>query len=372
MMGGKTKSKSKTKTKTKTKTRTRAKTMRVQVKGKETQPLVLEKQLTETQFMKLEYPYRHIEISKQKMLEDFKSLKAFQPVVLNVNPTKARINKFSDKDERYVVFLENYNKYKHYYLLTDYFSHKCRVKCIFNLKEDKSILDLFQDNKKKILTYLKQRNQPITFYNINEYIWKHFRQCTNFNTTVVVSVIKYFAPSKVLDFSAGWGDRLMGAMACGVEYTGVDPSICMNSIYHRMIDTLVDKGEQKKYKIIQDGFENVTLKAKEYDLVFTSPPFFDMEIYENTETQSVERFKSVIKWKQGFLYPSIKKSFTYLKKGGHLALYITDFRDSSYIYDMKQYIKKNIKGFKYKGDLHWWDQHNPKTVRKIFVWKKRF
>ena len=323
--------------------------------------------LTKTQYKKLDYPYRNIEITKGIMMQHFQDLKDFQPIVLNINPTKAKINKYQN---RFVVFVENYFKYKNLYQITDYFSQKCRVKCIFNLKEDKSVLDLFQINKNKILSYLENKNKELTIHNINEYIWRHYRQCTNFNTTVVVSVLKFFKPSKVLDFSAGWGDRLVGAIACDVNYTGVDPSNCMNPIYNQIIKHLADK--TANYKIIQDGYENVKLSADTYDLVFTSPPFFDMEIYENVETQSIEKFNSVIKWKKGFLYPALVKSHKYLKKNGHLALYITDYKNNSYIKDMKMFIKKNIRGLKYQGDLHWWDQTNKKTIRKIFVWKKIF
>ena len=96
---------------------------------------------------------------------------------------------------------------------------------------------------------------------------------------------------------------------------------------------------QKKINIINTSIEKFDTKSK-YDLVFTSPPFFDMEIYENVETQSVEKFKSIIKWKEGFLYPAIKKSYKCLKRGGHLALYITDFKNNTYIKDMKRLLRK--------------------------------
>ena len=145
----------------------------------------------------------------------------------------------------------------------------------------------------------------------------------------------------------------------------------MNPLYHKIIDTLTTTPkDKKKYKIIQDGFENVSLPPKYFDLVFTSPPFFDMEIYEDVETQSVEKYKSVVKWKNGFLFPALRKSYKFLKVGGYLALYITDFKNANYIYDMKTYVRKKIKGFKYRGDIHWWDVNNKKTIRTIYVWKK--
>ncbi len=327
-----------------------------------------EKQLTDKQFMKLEYPYRELSINENQMKDDFKQLQEFYPIILNINPSKIRIKPYK---KNYVVFLENYHKYKEMHQITDYFSHKCRVRCIFNLKENKSILDLFNQNKKQILKNFKKYKQKLTLYNISEYIWKSkYRLCTTFNTTIVVSVLKYFKSKRMLDFSAGWGDRLIGAIACEIEYTGVDPSNCMAPIYQKIINTLVNKENRIHYKMIQDGFENVELKSNQYDLVFTSPPFFNMEIYENNNSQSIEKFKSVKAWSKGFLHPSLKKSYKYLIVEGILALYITDSKSTNYVYNMKQYIKYNIKGLKYQGDLHWYEQDNPKTIRQIFVWKK--
>ena len=328
-----------------------------------------EKQLTKEQFMKIEYPYRKFEISRKELLETFNRLKEFQPIILNINPSKIKINTLNLVNNEYVIFLEDYQEYKELYQITDYFSQKCRVRCIFNLKEDKNILDLFQENKTKIYNNLKKNKEKLTFHNINEYIWRHFRQCTNFNTTVVVSVIKLFNAKKMLDFSAGWGDRLIGAIATGIDYTGVDPSNCMNPIYEQIINTLTES--KSKYRIIQDGFENVKLKDSIYDLVFTSPPFFDLEIYEDDDTQSIEKFKSVAKWRDGFLFPSIKKSYKCLKVKGHLALYITDYKKTSYVKEMKEFVKKKVKGLKYIGDIHWYDKSNKNTIRKIFVWEKK-
>ena len=184
------------------------------------------KKLTKKKFLNLKYPYRNLEITKDKMLEDFKKLQNYKPII--IKKFYKNIPKFKNK---IIIFKEDYNLNKELYSITDYFSHKCRSKCIFNLREDKSIYDLFQKNKKKILKEFKKKKLDITYYNINEYLYNNFSQCTNFNNTVVVSVLKYLKPKKMLDFSAGWGDRLVGAIAYDCEYLGIDPSNCMNPIY---------------------------------------------------------------------------------------------------------------------------------------------
>ena len=108
-----------------------------------------------------------------------------------------------------------------------------------------------------------------------------------------------------------------------------------------------------------------------YDLVFTSPPFFDFEIYENEEGQSISQFNSLDKWLNGFLYKLIEKSYNALIVGGHLGLYISDYTGVSFTDKMLEYVKNNIKGFEYQGDIHFWDYQNKNVVRSIFFWKKK-
>ena len=322
----------------------------------------LGKNLTKKQFLKLKYPYRNLEISKIQMLNDFKKLQNYKPIIIKKYYKK--IPKFNNK---IVIFKEDYNLNKELYLITDYFTHKCRSKCIFNLREEKSIYDLFQKNKKKIIYQFNKKGIELTYHDINEYLYKNFSQCTNFNNTVVISLLKFLKPKKVLDFSAGWGDRLIGAIAYDCEYLGIDPSNCLHPLYKKIIDTLCEKNKRKNYKIIKKGFENVNVKKNYYDLVFTSPPFFDLEIYENSKNQSIKKFNTVEKWKNDFLFPSIKKSFDSLKNNKHLALYITDYKNNYYINDMKKYIRDEL-GYKYLGNLYW--TKNKNNLRTIFVWEK--
>jgi hypothetical protein len=331
---------------------------------KKTRSSIYSKKLTKKKFMNLEYPYRHLEITKNQMLKDFNKLKKYKPIIIRKHNKK--ITKYNNQ---IIIFKEIYNLNKELYSITDYFSHKCRTRCIFNLREDQNMLDLFQENKKKILIEFEKKKLDITYHNINEYLFNNFSQCTNFNTTIVVSILHFFKPEKVLDFSAGWGDRLVGAIAYDCEYLGIDPSNCMNPNYKKIINTLCSSGKKKQYKIIKSGFEDVETKKNYYDLVFTSPPFFDLEVYEDSDTQSIEKFNTVDKWKTNFLFPCIKKSFESLKKNKHLALYITDYKNNYYIKDMKDYIKYEL-GYKYEGNLYWMNNNNNKNLRTVFVWKK--
>ena len=325
--------------------------------------------LTKEEFDEMEYPYRYLEISKLEMKHDFSKLRKYRGKVLRYNPTKKKLTPF--KNGRFLVFVENYGKNERLYRITDYFSHECRVRCTVAIAEKNHILDLFQSSKNKIVKELKERGEKLTFHNINEYLFRHHKECTYFNTTMVMNILNLFKPKRWLDCSAGWGDRLVGAIAYGCEYVGVDPSKCMRPKYKEIIKTLASPSKQDKYKVICDGFENVKIKKNYFDLVFTSPPFFDFEVYENNNNQSVQQFNTVDKWKKYFLFPLIDKSYLALRVGGYLALYITDFKGSPYIKDMKDYVKNTHKNlFRYEGDLHFWYSDSPKKIRIIYVWKK--
>lgn len=320
--------------------------------------------LTEKEFYKLEFPYRDLYTSKSQLLRDFNSLRKFKPKLIKLKFTP-------NFQKRNIVFYEDYEKYKHLYMITDYFSQRCRVKCIFNIVEKESVLDLFKSRREKIYQDLQKKKLDITYENIREEIFLNFKQCTNFNVTLVMSILQIFKPKRWLDFSAGWGDRLIGALAYGCEYTGVDPSKCLQPIYRDIIKTLSKKGNQKKYKIITDGFENVSLPTEWYDLVFTSPPFFDFEIYGTGKKQSTEKFKTVKMWKEKFLFPSIRKSIATLRTGGYLALYITDYRDKKYIDDMLEFIRVQLPNTEYCGNLYWVNKGKLGNKRIVYVFSKK-
>ena len=71
--------------------------------------------------------------------------------------------------------------------------------------------------------------------------------------------------------------------------------------------------------------------AERFDLVFTSPPYFDVEVYQSVAGaadhggQSIASFSSLGGWLRGWLFPAMDRAFAALREGGHMALYINDF-----------------------------------------------
>ena len=296
----------------------------------------------------MEYPYYRNYITKKEILEDFKKLQKYRV-------RKAHLLKLNS------VFSiqETYNTLNR---ITDYFSEECRVVCSF--QHHPPPIEKFNKIKDKL-------DKDMTYEEVDKILYKNIRMCTNFNVTIVLSVLKFFKPERYLDFSSGWGDRLIGAMAYGCEYTGVDPSECMHEKYREMIKFFKPK-EKDRYVVHKKGFENFEVKKDYYDLVFTSPPFFDLEVYENVSSQSIKQFNTLEKWKKNFLFPAVKKSYKALRKGGHLALYINDyFKDGkkfSYVRDMRRVINKL--DMEYLGTFNWVNVEGSMKIRDIYVWKK--
>ena len=337
--------------------------------------------LDEKVLTNLDYPYLEYftnEIDIKKSVDELG--KVFNPIIINEIPGSTfSIVPYQNKNgkEIVIIFKENYYRNKKYYNITDYFSNRCRAICVFKnpkKKEQLSPFQYYQNNKTNIHEYLKKRYGKVSYYNLREQIYQNNKECSNFNTTIVVSLLNLFKPNHWLDFSAGWGDRLIGAIAYGkCKYTGVDPSECMNPNYHNMIKTLVPKKRRNNYKIIQSGFETLTSKEipnATYDLIFTSPPFFDLEVYEKKEKQSIHQYDNLQKWLQGFLYPTLKTCYRALEVNGTLALYISDFYNVKYTDTMKDWIINNLPNLKYMGNIYWWNENNSKVIRPIFTWRK--
>ena len=220
--------------------------------------------------------------------------------------------------------------------ITDFFSEKQRVSC--EIKNHLPLLSSFYLDHDKIIRDIKKRFAKVTKENLREYLWHNYKTCTNFNVTVVIALIKFFKVKRFFDPSMGHGDRLIGALAYGnCDYVGTDPNEKMEGVYKKIIKKLGSK--ERKYKTFNKPFEDLDIRGmeKSFDLVFTSPPFFDYEVYSKEKTQSVEKFPDLDDWKIGFLFPLAEKSYKLLKKGGVLALYINDY---SYEEDGKRVKRK--------------------------------
>jgi len=322
----------------------------------------------------MKYPlYRYI-INLDTIKEHVKKLSTYHLEKLQPNNIKnilgSQYNSLIPINNKYIVFVTDYYKEIDMVNITDYFSQSCRIKC--SHMNNHSPLSYFKKNKQAIYDKLMKQYKKVSWHQLDIHMYMNIKQCTNFYTPIVVNVLHYFKPKRYLDFSAGWGDRLIGAIAYGMtdtefHYTGVDPSECMEKKYKKIIKKLTD---DSRYNVINLPFEDTKLESNSYDLVFTSPPFFDLEIYETDNmNQSIKRYSDITTWFQNFMAQCIDKSIDALEENGHLALYIADSMNDSYVKKTHEYIikKKNIQ---YIGNIYWINKTSSRKLRIIRVYKK--
>ena len=115
-------------------------------------------------------------------------------------------------------------------------------------------------------------------------------------------------------------------------------------------------------EVVGEGLKVLDAVAKKYDLVFTSPPFYTKEVYNN-----MIEWKSIKEFMTEFLKPLIKKSAKYLLQNGHLVLYIEDTNTEEFIPLMKEYAL--TQDLFYEGAFYY--EGSGGTLKPYYVWLKK-
>ena len=145
---------------------------------------------------------------------------------------------------------------------------------------------------------------------------------TQFRPSVAKALYDLFDAKNVLDPSAGWGDRLVGFLASNAEkYIGIDPNTQLHQPYNEIHKFY---NPSRPVQTICLPSEDVDYSELEYDFVFTSPPYFNVELYCNEDTQSIERYKEFEVWKKKYLFTTLEEIYKHLKPEGRIALNICD------------------------------------------------
>lgn len=123
-----------------------------------------------------------------------------------------------------------------------------------------------------------------------------------------------YKPKIVLDPCMGWGGRLLGAVASGAHYIGFDPNTETFNNLKRLVDFL-NIGD-KVTLICDDAMNMDKYDLPKIDLIITSPPYFDLEVYTNETTQSIENHSNYESWSNYFLKGIVEKTTHLLNDGG--------------------------------------------------------
>lgn len=132
--------------------------------------------------------------------------------------------------------------------------------------------------------------------------------------------------ARVLDPCAGWGGRMMGFAATGLggEYFATDPS---TKTYKGLLElkSFLQSAQnisEVEIKIHNQPFEDIEVPQDYFDFAFTSPPYFDTEIYSDEETQAYKRYNTIEEFNNKFLLELVRKVFSTLKQSGRFLINI--------------------------------------------------
>ncbi len=148
-----------------------------------------------------------------------------------------------------------------------------------------------------------------------------------FRPSVAKFIYDTYKPETVLDFSMGWGDRILGAHVSDSvkKYVGIDPNVNLFDGYQKQIDSYNSLGNVKNYELLCGCAEDESLVLNdEFDMIFTSPPYFDKEKYDQSSNQSYIKYHKFDSWMKDFLFKTIELRTKNLKSGGYLIINISD------------------------------------------------
>ena len=214
---------------------------------------------------------------------------------------------------------------------------------------------------KKMLEFYETRN--IDEIRKLRYIYNlYFSAITIFRPVMAMELYCRVNARRVLDFTMGWGGRLVGACALNLEaYYGIDLNTHLREPYNEMVRTLKKSSDMNTH--IQLYFQDaltIDYSRMDYDTVFTSPPYYRMEVYRKGNSTAW----SESDWNTRFYTPIIKKTYAHLKPEGHYCLNVPDkiYREVC-IHILGKCTRKILlkKGERKKGESY---------KEYIYIWKR--
>lgn len=250
--------------------------------------------------------------------------------------------------------------------ITDWYAEEERMKCSLN---GISPFEYWSNN---------QKATSLNPYTNREALYREVRACNLFNITLGIhlliggrgwSTVGHEGPGDVLDPAAGWGDRLGACYITGARsYHGWDTNVDLQPVYKNLSKAYENQGLilENGWSVTPEPFEFATLRHK-YDTVITSPPFYNVEIYQGSKT-STSLYRNKQEWLDKYYYPMWDKCAKALKPGGRVIAYIADWMYT----DTNQELEKN--NLKYVGYVEFiqcmenLSLVDIRKIRKAHVW----
>jgi len=212
--------------------------------------------------------------------------------------------------------------------IVDYFTftERLNTKGKYDINFFEFITNIDEFKKKKFIANMlkyyedvKNKNKTKNNYTVLKEVYNICISAINiFRPLVAMEIYAKYNPKRVLDFTCGWGGRLVGACALNIpNYIGIDINtnllnsyLEMKSFFNNVSETNVD--------IFFENAAEFDYSQINYDMVLTSPPYYFLEKYSNNKTYN----NSKNEMKNKFYIPVFSNTYKYLQQGGHYCLNI--------------------------------------------------
>ena len=247
--------------------------------------------------------------------------------------------------------------------------HKSKTNFIYNYYFQRLANDTIVDYSKWSINQALQSDELVQMmYNKtlkNDKIFTSKDAISNFNTAIRLGGKGYFKkatqfPIKVMrqllgeftepndiyyDPCCGWGMRMLVSAEKGLKYIG-------NDINLDLVDKLNEMGndinEIKKfnYGILPQGSEiYIPQLENKVDFIFTSPPYFDLEVYNGSENLNNINYEM---WLSTFIKPMLENCYKYIKQNKCVLINIKNGKKNM-LYDDTLEIAEQV-GFIFEGE----------------------
>lgn len=204
--------------------------------------------------------------------------------------------------------------------LIDYYFFEQRIETIGNkgINFFKFVDEIeFYKNKKYIqtlLTYCDNHNRYKDSI-IKKYYYCYglcFGRINAFKITNALQIYNMYPPTiAVMDPFCGFGGRLVGAMMKNINYIGIDLNKDLDPGYKKLLNDFREKTTSKIELLFQDS-NTIDYSSYKYDMVFTSPPYENIEVYKHMERKSIQEWNKFYKEIFQKLWDNLEPNGTYI------------------------------------------------------------
>jgi hypothetical protein len=196
----------------------------------------------------------------------------------------------------------------YYYFLDERLNTKVHGRTFYEFYESRD--NITMPSLLKTFEKMKYKKTPIDYYRIFRL---YYGSVSPFSISNAYSIIKQYTDkiTTIMDPCSGWGGRAVGAELNNKTYYGFDTNVNLEEPMKNLLSHFPNN------KIVIECKDALTIDYSqyEYDCVFTSPPYYNIEVYSHMETRT--RKEWYVWYKTLF-----DRLFNSLKSGGLMILNI--------------------------------------------------